>query len=230
VCPAVDELLGELGLEVTVHLSPGPSGAPERWDAFRRSVARAAELQAETGLLRCVSIDPAFRAGATIAYDPDATLRALQEIAEQMAGGVGVAIENWRINPSLEEFQRLDRELVDAKLGLLLDLGHLHVMTDRPAHAICSFPLPVYEVHVSDNDGRSDDHLPLGRGTLPIEDVASSLRRAAFDGIWTLEFRPAYDMSRCCITNRSACRSIVASRARLERALAGAGGASSAAT
>jgi sugar phosphate isomerase/epimerase len=172
--------------------------------------------------VRSVGIDPAWtsREGIVI-YDPNGTQRALERLARAFEGtGVPLAVENWRINPEREEFLRLARALGGAQLGILLDLGHLHVMTDDPAREAAELPLAVREVHVSDNDGNDDDHLPLGRGTLPVERIARSLFSGGFDGVWTLEIRARYNFAQCSIGDPRARKALLRSRELLERALA----------
>jgi sugar phosphate isomerase/epimerase len=218
---AVVAALGELDLAVTLHLSPHLQSSPERKEQFLLSVRRSGELCRRTGRVRCVSIDPAWKSGSQVVYDPDWTLEALGEIARTLDGqGVAIAVENWKINPDPAEFVRLDTALGGARLGLLLDVGHLHVMNEDTVAAVGAFPLPVREVHLSDNDGTTDEHLPLGRGTLPIDELVARLTDAGFDGVWTLELRPDYYMDKCCITRKRACDNIRTSRERLERALA----------
>ena len=226
---ALERLIAKRGLAVTVHPAPGPTHSETRRINFARGVARAAELHSSTGAVRSIGIDPAWRSvGGDVIYDPEATLSALERIARAVDGlGVAVAVENWKINPERGEFLRLARALREsshggAKLGLLLDLGHLHVMTDDPVRSAGDLPLPVREVHVSDNRGDSDDHLPLGRGTLPVADIARALGAGGFDGIYTFEIRARYDFAQCSIKHPAARRVILDSRRRLEKALAAA--------
>ena len=42
-------------------------------------------------------------------------------------------------------------------------------------------------VHLHDNDGSGDQHLPLGQGTVPLPDVFAALDAYAPDAIWTIE-------------------------------------------
>ncbi len=220
----VARVIARLGLAVTIHPNPWPSGSPDRERLFTRAGARAADLQRSTGLVRSIGIDPAWvsRSGIVV-YDPHGTARALGEIARAVDGlGVAVAVENWKINPEHEEFRRLARELEGAELGLILDLGHLHVMTDDVVGAAGEAPLPVREVHVSDNAGSSDDHLPLGRGTLPIGDIARVLTKGGFEGVWTLETRARYNFAQCTIRDARARKTLLDSRERLARAVSAA--------
>ena len=221
--PEALSAIRELGLDVTIHLSPGGPDTDERRESFQRTVDRAAEISSATGRVYCISIDPAGKPGKHIEYDPEGTLKALASISTAVGSdGVRIAVENWKINPEADEFTRLATELDGRRLGLLLDLGHLHVMNEDTVEAMANLALPVYEVHVSDNNGKSDDHLPLGKGTLPIEGIAAELERSGFDGIWTLEMRPDYYMSRCCITRRPACKAVITTREAVEKAAASA--------
>ncbi len=222
----VEGVLSERGMAVTVHPAPGPLHSETRRRNFKCGVARAAELQLSTGAVSSIGIDPAWRSvGGDVVYDPEGTLRALERIARAFDGlGVAVAIENWKINPEREEFARLARELGGAELGLILDLGHLHVMTDDPVRSARELPLPVREVHVSDNKGDSDDHLPLGRGNLPLADIARALGEGGFDGIYTFEIRARYNFAECSVRHPAARKVLLDSRRRMEKALSEASG------
>ncbi|MHC4250545.1 MAG: sugar phosphate isomerase/epimerase family protein [Planctomycetota bacterium] len=217
----VERLLGRLGLAVTVHPSPGPRGSPEKEEAFGRAVERAAELQKSTGCVRSIGIDPAWVSEkGVVVYDAERTERALEGIARATDGlGVAVAVENWKINPEADEFHRLSRALDGSDLRLLLDLGHLHVMHEDTVAAAREVPLRVCEVHVSDNKGRSDDHMPLGRGSMPVAEIARVMRERGEDCIWTLEMRARFDFAECTISNPRARRAFYQSRDRLRRAL-----------
>ncbi len=83
-------------------------------------------------------------------------------------------------------------------LGLLIDIGHLNLyvrrMGKRADEYIEALPLAIHELHLHDNDGVRDYHLPLypRQGSiLPIMgDVVSGLKKKGFDGIVTLEVIP----------------------------------------
>lgn len=217
----VERLLCALKLAVTIHPSPGPAGSPEREAAFGRAVARAADLQRNTGCVRSIGIDPAWvsREGVVV-YDAERTERALAGIARATDGlGVAVAVENWKINPEPDEFLRLAREIDGTDLRLLLDLGHLHVMHEDTVAAARAVPLAVSEVHVSDNRGKVDEHMPLGRGNMPIGEIARVMRERGEDCIWTLEMRARFDFAECTISNPRARRAFYQSRDRLRKAL-----------
>ena len=57
----------------------------------------------------------------------------------------------------------------DPRLGLCLDIGHATVYAERPPQEWIEAFLPyLRHVHLHDNDGLCDCHLPLGEGTLPL--------------------------------------------------------------
>jgi sugar phosphate isomerase/epimerase len=83
--------------------------------------------------------------------------------------------------------------------GVLVDVGHMNIALrkeggapgQRAADFLAAVPLPIIEVHLHDNDGTCDSHLPLGDGSVPFDDVAIGLQRAGFKGIATIEIAPA---------------------------------------
>lgn len=87
----------------------------------------------------------------------------------------------------IDVVRTIDRD----SLGICLDIGHAH----------CNSKLPVVDwivragdligyVHLHDNHGRNDEHLSLGAGSLPLDEVCSALEQYCPDAIWALEVGP----------------------------------------
>jgi len=73
-------------------------------------------------------------------------------------------------------------------LGFHLDLGHSHITeSDSGAALIRRHAERLRHVHLSDNRGREDEHLPLGCGNLPLERLLGVLNEIGYDGTFTLE-------------------------------------------
>jgi sugar phosphate isomerase/epimerase len=75
-------------------------------------------------------------------------------------------------------------------LGLTLDVGHAHIGPDgmtRILTFIQRFASRLRHLHVSDNFGRRDDHLPIGDGCIDFSAVAKALRRIGYQEGVTLE-------------------------------------------
>ncbi|NOK61422.1 MAG: sugar phosphate isomerase/epimerase [Chloroflexi bacterium AL-W] len=75
----------------------------------------------------------------------------------------------------------------DARLGFHLDVGHANVGGDRLEVLLKAFNQRLCHVHVSDNRGRSDDHMPLGAGSIDWPKVIHLLKKSGYDGTITLE-------------------------------------------
>ncbi len=75
-------------------------------------------------------------------------------------------------------------------LELTLDVGHAHIGSkrdDRILSFIHTFGRRIGHVHVSDNRGKADEHLPVGDGTIDFEKILKALKRAGYEGALTLE-------------------------------------------
>lgn len=82
-------------------------------------------------------------------------------------------------------------------LMLTLDTGHAN-MDDpegsRLSRFIRQFPDKIGHVHVSDNNGKRDEHLKTGNGTVDFDRFAGLLKDAGYDGTMTFEvFSPNPD-------------------------------------
>jgi sugar phosphate isomerase/epimerase len=74
-------------------------------------------------------------------------------------------------------------------LGLHLDIGHANINT-RKSHApafLSRFGDRLKHVHLSDNKGRSDDHLAIGAGSIDWKKELKALKATGYDGTITLE-------------------------------------------
>jgi len=75
-------------------------------------------------------------------------------------------------------------------LMLTLDTGHGFIDADgarRILQFIRQFGHRIGHIHVSDNRGQRDDHLPLGRGRIDFKTTVSALLETGYDRTMTLE-------------------------------------------
>lgn len=75
----------------------------------------------------------------------------------------------------------------DPRLGFHLDVGHAHVGGSRLAPLLAALGPRLAHVHLSDNKGRTDDHLPLGSGRVDWPEAVRLIKAAGYDGTFTLE-------------------------------------------
>lgn len=92
----------------------------------------------------------------------------------------------------LERDPRLLSDVVQAvdrpNLDICLDVGHTHCFADVPAvEWIDYLGEQIGYVHLHDNHGKADEHLGLGRGTLPLLEICRVLSERSPGAIWALE-------------------------------------------
>ena len=76
------------------------------------------------------------------------------------------------------------------RLGLALDVGHAHIGPEGMARILTfirRFGARLRHLHVSDNMGRRDDHLPIGEGRIDFPAVAAALNAIGYQNGITLE-------------------------------------------
>jgi sugar phosphate isomerase/epimerase len=158
-------------------------------------VLAALETAAELGAEKAV-VHPGYIDGLAVYVLDDALARARDSLDRfvRRAGELGLClcIENMfpRLGPYVEpdDFEPIFKDFPELKF--VLDTGHAHIgdttgrrITDfieRFGHRLC-------HLHVSDNLGLSDDHLPVGRGTVPFNAVARAMASSGYNGSITLE-------------------------------------------
>ena len=67
-------------------------------------------------------------------------------------------------------------------LGVVLDTGHLNAQKEILPLSVEKLGDRIFYLHVSDNDGKTNEHLGLGRGNIDWEGVFSALKKHGFDG------------------------------------------------
>lgn len=125
------------------------------------------------------------------------TLRAAVEVAEVLE--MPLVIENMnRVHPdceivylgvTLDELQRVFTEIPSPFLGLALDVGHAHLLPEGVDPWLTAFPEQIAHLHLHDNDGVLDQHLPIGEGNIPYPAILEDLQAIGFTGTGTLEVR-----------------------------------------
>lgn len=101
------------------------------------------------------------------------------------ASGVKIAIENiFEDEPS--SLRMLMEEIGGGPFGICFDTGHFNLFSKAPLDEwLGSLGQYIVELHIHDNDGTSDAHLPPGDGTFDFRRLFSSLKGK--DLIYTIE-------------------------------------------
>lgn len=160
-------------------------------DVYRKTIETASRLDATYVVLHVGfrGVDCFSRAECmTLAEEG---IRSLASYARGM--GVGLAVENvgWFGSEicDQEEFTALVHRSPDG-VGALLDVGHaLLTAWDIPA-AVRDLGPRMIAMHLHDNDGTADQHLPIGKGKIDWKALITELPKTATGCEYVLEYAP----------------------------------------
>ena len=98
--------------------------------------------------------------------------------------GVKIAIENVPepypfLMKSVEDFTRFYEE-VNEDMGLVFDVGHAN-LNRQIERFLTVFADKIVHIHAHDNDGKDDQHLGIGHGTIDWKNVANLLKKVSYD-------------------------------------------------
>jgi sugar phosphate isomerase/epimerase len=104
--------------------------------------------------------------------------------------GVKIAIENVPepypfLMKSVEDFTKFYEEIHE-DIGLVLDVGHANI-NGQTERFFKIFADRIVHIHAHDNDGRSDQHLGIGYGTIDWQKFAKTLKEISYDKIVVIE-------------------------------------------
>lgn len=117
--------------------------------------------------------------------------RSLGELLPDLErAGVKAALENLlpgSISTDIGELVAAVEETGHPLVGVCLDTGHLNVVKGRPAAAVRAIGARLFALHVHDNNGQSDQHLPPFEGSADWTGFAAALREVGYRGTLNLE-------------------------------------------
>lgn len=112
------------------------------------------------------------------------SLRTIVDTARDI--GIGLMYE-----PVVTEWDSPENvgKILDAVPGLIchIDTGHSNLCGRRPEQVLKRFGDVVRHIHISDNNGVSDLHLPPGTGTIDWKAVFAVLKEVGYDRTLTIE-------------------------------------------
>ena len=100
--------------------------------------------------------------------------------------GVMATIENMPNFESMiyQNIADLNQLLVENEMHMTLDIGHANHVGYAPDEMIFD---SIKHIHVHDNLGDDDSHLPLGEGSIDLKYIINTLESKNYDGIYILE-------------------------------------------
>lgn len=118
-------------------------------------------------------------------------VRAIKDLADY-APDILLGVENLvfphELYRSPEEMQELLRKVNRSNVGVTVDAGHAQVCGYQATEFINLLNDRVIHVHLHDNHGVWDEHLPLGKGVVDYVGLIQTLKKQGFQGVVNLEF------------------------------------------
>ncbi len=190
----IGEGLRERGLSVTLHgpfmeLSPGSPDEKIRlitMERYRQTFEVVSLLRPATVVLHAGYDDRSFDWDVDLWLDR--SLRTWPEfVREAERLGTVIALENvFEEDPG--PIKRLVQSLDSPNLGVCLDAGHLNLFSRVGLEEwFCELGAKIEEVHLHDNNGLRDDHLPVGEGSIDFQMFFTLLDRYSNDPVYTIE-------------------------------------------
>jgi len=119
------------------------------------------------------------------------TWRAVMEKADK--SGTRVAIENI-VDTEPDNLRLLAERMDHPNFGLCLDVGHREIFSKLSITDWVDGMHPyIFEMHLHDNNGNADEHLPVGDGIVDFSSLFSRLKALEADPVMTLEAHSSED-------------------------------------
>jgi sugar phosphate isomerase/epimerase len=170
-------------------------------EASVNEVFKALDLAAELGAKKAV-LHPGYLTGL-MTFTPEVgkgyASDSLAQILERSAGlGIKVCLENMFPRAGHMYRPKEFSEILAQNPGLMmtLDLGHANIRAPkgRGADFVRAAHGRIGHVHVGDNNGREDEHLPVGAGRVDVAQGLKTIKASGYDDTITLEvFSPDRD-------------------------------------
>jgi len=183
-------ILDSHGLSIIGHTDPClPYTYPiqEVREACFKELERCAEIFSALGA-KVMNIHPCYFCPPAMRKDlVRFHIEALPPIVEMAASyGLTMVFENYKAPfDRVSTFKNVLNEVPGLKLHL--DFGHSNFGFDNHEVFCTELGEHIHHVHFSDNRSRSDDHLPLGVGTVNWQNAVTSLKAIGYNSTITLE-------------------------------------------
>ncbi len=128
-----------------------------------------------------VKVEPAFRWNDVWGWLVD-SIGACADEADRAALKFCLEPRVGEIVSNTDALLRLMDAVDNDNFGAVLDTGHQHAQKEILPLSIEKLAGRVHYLHVSDNDGQTNQHLALGRGTVDWDGVFMALKKHGFSG------------------------------------------------
>lgn len=114
------------------------------------------------------------------------------------ANGVQLLVEPrvGEVTPNCDALLRLIEAVDDDNFGVILDTAHQHAQKELLPLSVEKLGKHIRYVHVADNDGLVNRHLPPGAGNIDWEEVFRALKRQGYDGYYAIDLEKMPQLER----------------------------------
>lgn len=169
--------------------------APEDWEFYHQMFFRAIDVASFLGIPWGVVHPETLRESG---LSNEECLKITREknaeyIEHAMKKGVNIAYENMTLGSTPGFCTYVDQliELIDSyqddRIGACLDTGHANMVYDDQYEPIIKLGHRLHCLHINDNLGKNDLHMPPFQGTVKWESVIKALREINYPGVLSLE-------------------------------------------
>lgn len=194
----LNELKASFGLEYVVHAPFGDLNIASLNPFFRRFMLKRLTRSLNFARLLGVRLwvfHPGAHSGLSILHPGKdlkvnlASVRNLLSIADDL--GVSLSIENMpepstMILKRVKDFEEFYREMGEENIRIAFDVGHANTVGQVQGF-LDRWGDKIMHVHVHDNCGALDEHLPIGKGTIDWSSLVSFLKKGQFRGLVMVE-------------------------------------------
>lgn len=92
---------------------------------------------------------------------------------------------------TMEQLLRYVKTVDRDNLKIVFDVGHCHRMVGAIYQEVVKAGDLLKHLHIHDNHGTGDEHLPVGEGTLDFEEFVRGLKAVEYSGLYMMELYQA---------------------------------------
>jgi sugar phosphate isomerase/epimerase len=163
-------------------VSSDPAGRARRIAFTRHAIRCAAELGSDCVSLWSGALDEKTAHGEAMARLVEG-LRHVLDFAAAQGVAIGLEPEPDMLVDSMAGFEELLGPLKDERLGLTLDVGHLHCQGEEPIpEYVRRFAGRLVNVHLEDMRAGVHEHLRFGEGEIDFPSVLQALADVGYQG------------------------------------------------
>ena len=204
----VRELADSYGFDITLHGPLFDTNLSSLKESIRRASAKfmqdcvelASRLNADLLVVHAGSF-PGDLPSSLMRKARDQLHSSLLELTKvAVNSGVIIGVENKQKSEDQElvlypdEHLEVVKAFRDQGIRAVLDIGHAHTANSdlvKYTHLLNDL---IIELHLHDNDGALDDHLPLGAGSIDLQSFFEAVKGIGFAGPAILELKNRHDL------------------------------------